>query len=77
MTLPIEFPDPQAKARRRAEEFQRLSPDARWREMAALMALGWAMVQSSPDPLAAQRRMDDQELQWQRIQRELFLHHAK
>lgn len=76
MTPPLTFPDPQAEARKRAEEFRRLSPDDRWRELAALMAFGWAMVKSSPRREAIERRMAEQEREWQTIQAELFARHG-
>lgn len=76
MTSPLQFPDAQEEARRRAAEFQRLSPEERWREMAALMAFGWAMVRSSPRREAIEQRMQDQETEWRRIQQELFARYA-
>ena len=72
----LKFPDHHEEARQRAAEFQRLSPDDRWREMAAMMAFGWAMVQSSPRRAAIELRMDEQEQDWQRIQKELFARHG-
>lgn len=72
MLSSLKFPDPRATARKQAEEFQRLSPDARWRELAALAAFGWAMVRSSPDPAAVEKRLEEQEAHWQQIQRDLF-----
>ena len=72
MDLPIKFPDHHEEARKRAAEFQRLSPDERWREMGAMMALGWAMVKASPHRAAIERRMEEQEQEWQRIQKELL-----
>jgi hypothetical protein len=74
--LPLEFPDPMEEAARRAREFQRLSPEERWREMAALMAFGWAMVRSSPQRDVIEKRMQEQELQWRKIQKELFARHG-
>ena len=72
MDLPWKFPDPQEEARKRAEEFQRLTPADRWREMAAMMAFGWAMVRTSPRRAEVERRMDEQEREWQRVQQDLF-----
>ena len=77
MTLPLQFPDPQTEARRRAEEFQRLSPTERWNDIAALMAFGWAMVRSSPNRAAIEKRMEEQEMRWQQIQEELFARHGQ
>lgn len=76
MDLPLKFPDRMEEARKRAEEFQRLSPDDRWREIAALMAFGLAMVRSSPQREAIERRMDEQEQAWRRVQKELFARHG-
>ena len=76
MDLPLKFPDHHEEARKRAEEFQRLSPDERWREIAALMAFGLAMVRSSPQREAIERRMDEQEQEWRRVQKELFARHG-
>lgn len=76
LLAPLTFPDPMQEARRRAEEFQRLSPEQRWREIAALMAFGWAMVKSSPHCHAIEERMRDQETRWQQIQQELFTRHG-
>jgi hypothetical protein len=76
MELPWKFPDPMDEARKRAAEFQRLSPDDRWREIAALMAFGLAMVRSSPHREAIERRMEEQEQEWRRVQKELFARHG-
>jgi hypothetical protein len=72
MDLPIKFPDRHEEARRRATEFLCLSSDDRWREMAAMFALGWSMVMRSPRRAAIEQRLDEQEREWQRIQKELF-----
>jgi len=76
MDLPWKFPDPMEEARKRAAEFQRLSPDDRWREIAALFAFGWATVKASPRRAAIEARMEEQEREWQRIQKELFAKHG-
>ena len=76
MTTELRFPGPRELARRRAEEFQRLSPEARWRELASLMAFGWAMVKSSPNREAIERRMAEDERRWREIQQELFKRHG-
>ena len=74
--LPLKFPDHHEEARKRAEEFRRLSSDDRWREMAAMLAFGWAMVKASPRRAFIEQRMDEQEREWQRIQKELFARHG-
>jgi hypothetical protein len=76
MKLPIAFPDSREVAYRRAQEFQRLSPDERWREIAAVLELGWAMVRSSPQRAAIEQRWAEQEAEWRRIQAELFARHG-
>jgi hypothetical protein len=68
----IKFPDPMEEAFRRAQEFQKLSPDERWRQITGLMALGWAMVRSSPRRKQIEERFAEQEAEWRRIQQELF-----
>ena len=77
MELPWKFPDPHEEARKRAAEFQRLSPDDRWREIAALFAFGWATVKASPRRAEIEARMEEQEREWQRIQKELFARHGR
>lgn len=74
--MPLKFPDPMEEARKRATEFLRLSPDERWREIAALMAFGLEMVRQSPHRAAIQRRMEEQEQEWRRVQKELFARHG-
>jgi hypothetical protein len=76
MELPIAFPDCRAVAYHRAQEFQRLSADERWREIAAVLDLGWAMVVSSPRRAAIEQRWAEQEAEWRRIQTELFKRYA-
>lgn len=76
MDLPYHFPDPREEACRRAQEFQELSSSERWAELAAMMAFGWKMIASSPHRSAIERRMADQEVEAQRLQRELFHRHG-
>jgi hypothetical protein len=40
--------------------------------MAALFALHWTMVKQSPRREAIEQRLEEQEREWQRIQKELF-----
>jgi len=75
--LPLRFPDPREEAYARAQEFRRLSPDGRWQEIAALMELGLSMVRWSPRRAAIERRWEDQEAEWQRLQLRLFAQHGK
>ncbi len=77
MNLPCHFPDHREEARRRAQEFQQLSPAQRWAELAAMMAFGWQMVASSPRRAMIEKRMAHQEAEAQSIQRELFRRHGQ
>jgi hypothetical protein len=74
---PLQFPEPLVEACERGLEFQRLSPSDRWNEIAALMAFGWATVQSSPHREAIERQMSAQEQRWREIQTELFARHGR
>ncbi len=75
--LPLRFPDPRAEACARAEEFRRLSPEGRWREIAAMMEWGLNMARSSPRRAAIEQRWNAQELDWQRLQQDLFVQYGK
>jgi hypothetical protein len=77
MQLPYHFPDPLAQAARVAAEFQRLSPDERWREIASLMEFGHTMTQTSERRAWIEARQAQQEAQWQQIQRELIARHGQ
>jgi len=77
MNLLLQFPDAREEAYHRAQEFHQLSPTERWAELAALMAFGWAMVASSPRRPMIEQRMEEQEEEAQRIQRELFHRHGR
>lgn len=77
MNLPVQFPDPQDVARERSQEFQRLTSSERWAEMAAMMAFGLNMVRESPRRADIERRMKEQEQEWQRIQKELFARYGR
>ena len=77
MNLPLQFPDPLKEARRRGQEFQRLSSSERWAELAALFEFGWKMVASSPNRRIIEQRMEEQEAEAQQIQREIFRRHGR
>jgi len=77
MSVPLQFPDAQEEARKRAEEFQRLSPDARVRELLDTIETGMVLIRESQNRLAIDRLHLEREQQWQRVQRELFRHHAR
>ena len=70
--LPLRFPDARAEMRARAEEFRRLAPAGRWREIAALMAMGLNMARASPRRAAIARRWEAQEAEWRRLQKTVF-----
>jgi len=74
---PLLFPDSRAEARIRAAEFQQLSPDARFREIFAMMAFGLNMARSSPRRAAIERRWLDEEQSWRRFQQEVFAKHGQ
>jgi hypothetical protein len=69
MLLPPDFPEP---PRYTAQEFQRLSPYERFKELARIHELGMAIIKSSPDREAIERQMEEDELEWRRIQQEIF-----
>ena len=73
---PLAFPDPHKEMERRCAEFQRLSVDERIRQIVALMALGWSLVRASPRRAEIEKKMQEDEAEWRRIQRELFARHG-
>ena len=74
---PLKFPDPHEDARARAEEFQRLSPDARFREIFAMMAYGLNMVRSSPRRAEIEKRWQEEEQALTRFYQEAFAKHGQ
>jgi hypothetical protein len=70
--FPFKFPNPADEAYARAQEFRRLTPEERWRQIAELMELGMNMVRNSPRRAEIEQRMEAQEAEWQRIQKEIF-----
>jgi hypothetical protein len=70
--LPLKFPNSGEEAYARAQEFRRLSPDERWKQIAELMEIGMNMVRDSPRRAEIERRMEAQEVEWQRLQRKVF-----
>jgi hypothetical protein len=77
MELPYHFPDPLEEAARRAREFQQLPPDERWRQVAGMMELALTMVRMSPRRAWVEKRLEEQETEWRRIQQELFTRHGR
>jgi hypothetical protein len=70
--LPLEFPNPAEEAHARAQEFRRLSPAERWKQIGGLMEMGMEMVRVSPRRAEIERRLAAQEAEWQQIQRKVF-----
>jgi len=69
---PLKFPNSAAEVYARAQEFRRLSPEERWKQIAELMEIGMNMVRTSPRRAEIERRMEAQEAEWQRLQRKVF-----
>lgn len=69
---PLKFPNPAEEAYARAQEFRRLSPEERWKQISELMEIGMNMVRNSPKRAETERRMEAQEAEWQRLQEKLF-----
>jgi hypothetical protein len=57
--------------------YQQLSPDDRLQALFDLIASGWLLLQQSPHRQAGLRQREAQEAEWQRIQKEIFSHHAR
>lgn len=76
MTLPLKFPDHHEESRKRAEEFQRLSPEERLRAMLDTIESGLVMIRSSPHRAAIDRLTAEREREWWNIQQELFRRHG-
>jgi len=77
MNLPFRFPDPQDEARKRAEEFQRLPPDERLRELMDTIDTGLVLIRMSPNREVIDRLTEQREQEWQNIQQELFRRYAR
>lgn len=77
LDLPYRFPNPQQEAARRAEEFRRLTTTQRWAELVDLVAFGWKMVAASPRRRWIEQRMEEQEADAQRVQKELIRRHGR
>ena len=71
-TTGLKFPDRAGEAYARAQEFRRLSPDERWKQIGELMEIGMNMVRNSPRRAEIEQRMEAQEAEWQRLQRKVF-----
>jgi hypothetical protein len=75
--LPLRFPRPADEANARAQEFRRLPADERWKQISQLMEIGMNMVRNSPRRAEIENRLEAQEAEWQRVQRELFSQYGK
>ena len=69
--LPLKFPTQPMKCTL-AQEFRRLSPEERWKQITELMEFGMNMVHASPRRAEIERRMEAQEAEWQQLQRKVF-----
>ena len=70
--LPLKLPSSADEMYARAQEFRRLSPDERWKQITDLMEIGMNMVHASPRRAEIERRMEAQEAEWKRLQRKVF-----
>lgn len=70
--LPIKFPDWRDEMFSRAQEFRRLTPEARVAALFDVIAAGARMLEISPKRDVADRLFAEREAEWQRIQREVF-----
>ena len=70
--LPLRFPNAADEIRARTQEFRRLSPKERWKQIAELMEIGMNMVRTSPRRAEIERRMEAQEAEWKQLQRRVF-----
>jgi hypothetical protein len=73
----LKFPKPADEAFARAEEFRRLSVEERWKQISELMEFGMKMVRDLPRRAEIERRMEAKEVEWQRLQTELFSKYGK
>jgi hypothetical protein len=70
--LRLQFPNRAREAHLRAQEFHRLSPADRLKQIAELMEAGMSMLHGSPRRVEIERRMEAQEAEWRRLQQEVF-----
>ena len=76
MELPHRFPDPLEEAARRSEEFQRLPPEERLRQLMDVIETGRLTLRHSTRRKASDRLFRQREAEWQRIQQDLFIRHG-
>jgi hypothetical protein len=77
MKLPVRFPSEADKIYEEAQAFRRLPPHERVQTMFDLIASGMHLLEMSPKRETARRLHEAQEMEWQRIHRELFARHAR
>ncbi len=76
MEPPYRFPSEADKIYEEAEAFRRLSPTERFLKILGLIAFGKKLMEHSPNREAAQRLRQQDEEEWQRIQKELLARHG-
>ena len=76
MELPYHFPDPLEEAARRCEEFQRLPPEERLRQLRDVIETGLITLRHSTRRKASDRLFQQREAEWRRIQQDLFVRHG-
>ncbi len=76
MEYPIHFPREADTIFEQAEAYRQLSPTDRLLAIIDLIASGVAMMNESPHPEVGERLRLEQEVEWQRAQKELFKRHG-
>lgn len=76
MTPTIQFPNDADVIYEQATAYRRLSPTERLLALLDLISSGAALLEHSPHRDVSARLRDAQEAEWQKIQKELFAHHA-
>lgn len=77
MPAVLRFPNEAETIRREAEAFRQLSPTDRFLSILDLIASGQKLLECSPQRDIGERLREAQEAEWQRLQKELFAHHAR
>ncbi len=73
--LSYRFPSEADKIYQEAEAFRRLPPTGRFLQILGVIAFGVKMLEHSPNREAAERLRQEQEDEWQRLQKEFFARH--
>jgi hypothetical protein len=74
---PVRFPDEMQKLHDEAEAFRRLPPSDRFLVIVDLIASGERLMAESPHREFARKLKQQQEEQWHKIQRELFVRYGQ